>query len=104
MHKIPGTPYAPPPSSTGSTSPLGGAPSGGSFGGGTEFEKDADAAGRHLGGAARDAGDDTFRARMEKLKDEDSTNLYFEGWAKPFPFASRGVGTDMLTGIFADFR
>jgi hypothetical protein len=104
MHKIPGTPYAPPPSSAGSTSPLGGAPSGGSFGSGTEFEKDTDAAGRHLGGVARDAGEDTFRARMEKLKDEGSTNLYFEGWAKPFLFASRGVDTDMLTAIFVDFR
>ena len=70
MHKIPGTPYAPP-SSSGSASPLGGMRSGGSFGNCADFENGS--------AAADDDDDDTFKARMEKLSDKSSTNLYFEG-------------------------
>jgi hypothetical protein len=77
MHKIPGTPYAPP-SSTGSMSPRG-APS---FGSGAEFEKDTDVDSRV--GGAREAAENTFRVKMEKLSDENSTNLYFEGSVTSF--------------------
>jgi hypothetical protein len=69
MHKIPGTPYAPP-SSSGSASPLGAMRSGGSFGNCADLEN---------GGAGAADDDDTFKARMEKLSDKSSTNLYFEG-------------------------
>ena len=75
MHKIPGTPYAPP-SSTGSMSPRSGVRSGGSFGdgvGGTDID------GESAEGRTTEMADNTFRERMEKLGDETSTNLYFEG-------------------------
>ncbi|KIM74130.1 hypothetical protein PILCRDRAFT_14684 [Piloderma croceum F 1598] len=65
MHKIPGTPYAPP-SSSGSASPLGAMRSGGSFGNCADLEN---------GGAGAADDDDTFKARMEKLSDKSSTNL-----------------------------
>jgi hypothetical protein len=45
--------------------------SGGSFGNCADFENGS--------AAADDDDDDTFKARMEKLSDKSSTNLYFEG-------------------------
>jgi hypothetical protein len=77
MHKIPGASYAPP-SSTGSTSPLG-TRSAGSFGTGAEFERDSDGGGRRVVSGSSEVAENTFRVRMEKLRDENSTNLYFEG-------------------------
>jgi hypothetical protein len=41
-------------------------------------DADADADARL--GTAREVAETTFRVKMEKLGDRNSTNLYFEGW------------------------
>ncbi|KZP23495.1 hypothetical protein FIBSPDRAFT_1042932 [Athelia psychrophila] len=65
MHKIPGTPYAPVVSSTGSCGDMY-----------SEGDCDAEGRGAHM---QEDDEEKSFRVRMEKLKDPNSSNLYFEG-------------------------
>lgn len=66
MHKIPGTPYAPISSSIDSCGSL-------------CSEGDYDAEGRGGSHMEENEEEKSFRARMEKLKDPNSCNLYFEG-------------------------
>ena len=61
------------------------------------MDGDADADARL--GTAREVAETTFRVKMEKLGDRNSTNLYFEGWTY-FIFIFIGILGGLPTFFF----
>ncbi|KAJ7624865.1 hypothetical protein FB45DRAFT_1086922 [Roridomyces roridus] len=74
VHKIPGTMYAPPRTTAGTSDAAHGAAAASSDGGGT-----SSLAGWEQESAGDASADSTFKAKMERLSDKGSTNLYIEG-------------------------
>jgi hypothetical protein len=65
-------------------------------------DADADADARL--GTAREVAETTFRVKMEKLRDKNSTNLYFKGWTSYLFLFFIGILGGLPMFFLAGFR